>query len=251
MESARDHTKKRHDEGPDRRLRARQSHHQDGEPPSECRDDSAGTAPEIRRSGLRPPVVPSVAVELLHLTRRANVGVHDVTRLLERDQFLASEMLRLAQSATYGITVPVRSLDEAIARVGMRRSGHIFMRAALESRAFKARGYEEHVERLRAHSVATAELARLICRETALCDDYAYLCGLLHDVGIAACLIVLGSETLGTPPPFEEAWPALRLIHVQTTQQLAGLWRLPDDMRVILEHHHVVGRVERLHPWPP
>jgi HD-like signal output (HDOD) protein len=202
----------------------------------------------FENSSYTPPVLPSVAVELLALTRQPNVALRQVVQLMERDQFLAGEVVRISQSAAYGPAVPVRSIDEAIQRVGLRRVDQVFLRAAMEARVFRAPGYSEQMERLRHHSVATAELARSVCRQTSLYDDFAYLCGLLHDVGIAGCLIVLGEGVGGSRPPFDRAWYAIKKVHAACAQTILTLWQLPEELRLILSHHHSVASQKQLHP---
>jgi HD-like signal output (HDOD) protein len=197
----------------------------------------------------QPPVLPSVAFELLRIVRRPDVGVREVVELLERDGMLASQVLRLAQSASMSRGTPVRSLTEAVGRVGLQRATGIFFRAALEAKVFRAKGYEAVMERLRVHSIATATAARLICRQTSLFDEYAYLCGLLHDVGIAACMIALADQPRGVQTTsFDWAWPVIRDLHGEVLERMLKLWDLPDELRLVLTHHVRRGVTGRGHP---
>ncbi len=114
---------------------------------------------------------------------------------------------------------------------------------------FRSPGYEQILESLRLHSIATAELSRLVCRQTSLFDDYAFLCGLLHDVGIAACLITLGTVSRGaTPPAWKTVWPSIRAVHGKATVQMGILWSLPDELRLVLRHHHGFATEPQPHP---
>jgi HD-like signal output (HDOD) protein len=190
----------------------------------------------------RPPLLPSVALELMRLSRKMDVGIEEIAGVLERDQVLAAEVLKLAQSVAYSSKVDVRSIQSAVTRIGLNRASDMFLRAALESKVFRVAGYGTALEQLRRHSIATGEIGRIICRYSRGDESYAYMCGLLHDVGIAGAIIAI-TDDLGvtTPIEFPLIWPVLSSVHQQFTVQLASLWGLPMELRTILRHHHTFG----------
>lgn len=194
----------------------------------------------FRSETYHPPQLPSTAVQLLELAKKPDVQPGAMVALLERDPMLAAEVLRLAQSALYGGTIAVRTLDEAIVRLGFRRISELFLHAALETRVFRAKGYERPMNELRRHSVAVAHLARVLGRETGVVSDSAFLCGLLHDVGIATSLIAIVESTPpgADPPAFEVVWPAVARVHQYAGGLVASLWRFPSEVTFVLERHH-------------
>lgn len=197
-----------------------------------------------------PPQLPSTAVQLLDLSRQESVQPGAMVALLERDPMLAAELLRLAQSALYGGSFAVRTLDEAIVRLGLARTAELFLHAAMEARVFRAPGYQKKMDELRRHSVAVAHLSRLVSREAGIMDPSAFICGLLHDVGIAASLIAL-VETCPAGekvPPFEEVWPAIRAVHQRAGGILASSWHFPSEVTLVLERHHDFVIDGRPHP---
>jgi|GEM_PF-2557495 len=201
------------------------------------------------RPDYHPPVLPSVAVELVRLSYKLDVGIQDVVQVLEKDPVLAGDVLRLAQSVVYSTRDEPRTIQQAIQRIGLRRAADLFLRAALEAKVFRVASYARSLEKLRRHSIATAEIGRAICRQLKRDEGYAYLCGLLHDVGIAGAIIaVADSAMLAEQVAFETIWPALSSVHAQFTVQMAQLWGLPDELRVILRHHHTFAVEPALHP---
>jgi HD-like signal output (HDOD) protein len=144
---------------------------------------------------------------------------------------------------------PVRSLNDAIVRLGLSRTADLFVRAALETRLFKAPGYDTLMAALRRHSAFTAEVARLVSRYALGFDDYAFLCGLLHDLGVAAALIALGDlKAAPERPAPEQLWPVLSEFHASSSQALANVWGLPREMALILGLHHELGADGHVHP---
>jgi HD-like signal output (HDOD) protein len=102
---------------------------------------------------------------------------------------------------------------------------------------------------LRRHSAFTAEAARLISRSTAGLDSFAFLCGLLHDVGIAACILALSGPLRELAPQgFVRAWPCVREVHEACSEILARIWGLPPDVALVLRLHHEPIADGRLNP---
>ena len=227
----------------------------------------------------KPPLLPSIALDLMKLTRQPDVSLAEVRTLLERDALLAAKVLQLAQSALYSRGAPVRSLHEAISRLGLRTLGDLFLQTVLSMRVFRADGYDAPMATLMRHSTVTAHVARIACRMTALPDEYAFMCGLLHDAGLAAGLLIFAdsgsspdtqaprstrleprvsggpSARSGRPatllperPSYEELAPALDAVHEEASSILAEAWKLNPDIRIVIGSHHHVRINGRVHP---
>lgn len=198
-----------------------------------------------------PPRLPDAALKLLELSRKQSVDLREVQRVIEEDQMLAAEVLRLAQSTAYsgGASTPVRTLAEALFRLGVARVTELFLHASLNLRIFRVKAYQSHMDALRQHSLIVAHLARHLSRKTALYDEHSFLCGLLHDVGIAAGLIAL-AESAGRnqPPAFELIWPALKDAHAKAGASLSRIWQLPQEVGFVLKQHHNFEIQGHAHP---
>jgi len=208
-------------------------------------------------SRYKPPLLPSIALELMSLTRKADVSLTTVRQLLERDSLLAAKVLQLSQSALYSRGAPVCSLQDAISRLGLRTLEDLFLQTVLSTRVFRAAGYEQPMADLMRHSTLTAHVARMACRMTSIPDEYAFMCGLLHDAGIAAGLLIFAdssvtdwkkSEGRAILPSFEEVSTALLTVHEETSTILAQAWQLAPDVALVLGHHHHFRIGSRVHP---
>jgi HD-like signal output (HDOD) protein len=205
----------------------------------------------------KPPLLPSIALELIALTRQTDVKSNDIRQLLNRDTLLAAKVLQLAQSGLHSRAVPVRSLDDAISLLGLRALGDLFLQTVLSTRVFRAHGYDAPMASLMRHSTLTAHIARLACRLTSIPDEYAFMCGLLHDIGLAAGLLIFAdaqvtpsSTQVGRhrPPDFDDVAVALHVVHEEASAILAEAWRLAPDVRVVLGLHHQLKMGGRIHP---
>lgn len=196
----------------------------------------------IDAPGYQPPVLPAIALEIYQLARSPDLDLRQVLRLLERDPMVAARVLRVAQSPMYATRMPVTSLADALQRLGVEMLARIVLEVSAGLTLFRAPGYEGPMEQVRRHSTATAYLARAVAHATKQPTEPAFLCGLLHDVGIVASLLVFARHRRGRPPPrFEDVWPVVEPLHETVSDRLARLWNLPDDVRRVIGHHHLRG----------
>lgn len=197
----------------------------------------------------KPPLLPAIAIELNNLLRKPSVSIREIASLLERDPMLSATTLRLANSAAQQGNSPIRSISEALTRIGLRRASEFFYRAALESEVFHCKGGEQLMNRLRKHSVATAEIARQVDQATLAHSESAYLCGLLHDIGITACILALGLEQRhAAAANFDLFWPSISKAQTQFGLRVAREWALPSEIQSVIYHHTSFGSTPSPHP---
>jgi putative nucleotidyltransferase with HDIG domain len=199
--------------------------------------------------GYRPPMLPAVALELLQLSQRPSARFEEVVQLLQKDPVLAARTLASAQSAFYAPRSPILSLHQAVVRLGLVTLRELVLEAALHLKVFRAPGFEAPMERLGRHSTAVAHVVRAVCARTRLDAEYAFLCGLLHDVGYAAALLALADDDRWRAAGFEKLAPVLDEVHDEASGLLARLWDLPVQIQVVVANHHdltVDGRPQPL-----
>ncbi len=199
--------------------------------------------------GYTPPLLPAVALEVHALTRQSDVDAAKVVEVMRKDPMLAGRVLKIAQSAAFAPMGAITSLQDAVVRLGLHNLSEIAWEVSLNMRVFRSQAYAESMEIVRRHSTACAHLARMVSSFTSLASEYAFLCGLLHDIGMAAALIVLG-ERKETATGFDPALlgTALQQCHQEASAVVAGLWKLPADVQLVLGHHHDVVIDGFVHP---
>ena len=206
---------------------------------------SAELLSALRAPGYTPPVLPAAALQVHHLSRARDVKPEKILHALERDPLLAARVVRAASSPAFG-GLAIHSLQAAIMRIGMSNLSELVWEVALNMCVFRSRAFEGPMNALRKHSSACAHVCRTIAKFTAVPLEYAFLCGLLHDVGAAAALHLLGEE--GATLPNDLLDLVLGAAHAEASQLVATLWQLPDDVQLVLGHHHAVVISGFVHP---
>ncbi|MDJ0865659.1 MAG: HDOD domain-containing protein [Myxococcota bacterium] len=189
----------------------------------------------------QPPTLPAVAMELMDLSRRPDVEIDDVVALLEQDGMIAGRVLKLVQSPIYAGAAEVRSLREALMRVGLNTLRDIVMQIVMNLRVFRSKDHAEAMELLRRHSTMTAHLTKVVCKHAAIGGEDAFLAGLLHDVGVAGTLLALSEKAgRGRQPDLIAIWPALDRVHARAGEIMATHWELSAETRTAIAAHHQV-----------
>lgn len=197
----------------------------------------------------RPPKLPAVATELLSLSQRPDVEFSAIESVLERDPMLAGDVFKVARSATFSGIRQMATLREALIRIGLGTMRDVVMQAAMNMRVFRGDSYRECMERLRIHSTGTAHLSRIVSHYTAIGEEQAFLCGLLHDAGIAGTLLVLGDVKKGQKAPdLSGIWPAIHRAHARAGARMTELWKLPEEVGLVVGAHHDVRVDNYDHP---
>ncbi|HEX7488852.1 MAG TPA: HDOD domain-containing protein, partial [Anaeromyxobacteraceae bacterium] len=209
---------------------------------------TAAVQQALASPSFRAPTLPTVALEVMQLAARPNVQFDEVVEVLQKDPVLAARVLSIAQSAFYASRSPVMSLHQATIRLGLKTLRDLVLEAALHLKIFRVPGYDDVMARLYRHSTAVAHVTRAICRRTLVNAEYAFLCGLLHDVGFAAALLAIVERPEWKRLPFASIAPVLDAVHVDATGLLARQWKLPWPIQQVVSHHHEVvvnGRAEQ------
>lgn len=195
----------------------------------------------FRAPGYEPPELPATAQQVMALSQNPDVQIDEVVELLENDPMLAARVLRVASSAIYAGATKIESLHSAVMRLGLSAVRDVVMQVAMNLRVFRCEAYAASMERLRLHSQATAHLSRIVCKYASVEGEFAFLCGLLHDVGIAGILVALGDvPKKKKAPDLAVLWPAIHAAHGEAGAQMASLWDLPPELLFVLEAHHRV-----------
>jgi putative nucleotidyltransferase with HDIG domain len=187
-----------------------------------------------------PPLLPGAALQLLSLARDPDVATSRIVALLESEPLIVARVIRAAQSPLYAAGMRIQSIEDAVLRLGMRNIALLFAEAAMKATLFSSPTFQAPMQALLRHSTATAHIARALAERIGRPVDRVYLCGLLHDIGIAACLLVAPElkDADGRSFEFEELADPIHAVHEQAGGILGSFWSIPAGLRWVFAHHH-------------
>lgn len=201
----------------------------------------------LARVGDVPPL-PATSVRLMRMLNRTDTTLGDIVSTIQFDQAIVARVLRLCNSAAFGIARPVHSVREAVRFVGTQRLLHLVLSDYGSSVLNRAQsGYGLERGELWRHSVAVASGAAMLARRAKSCDDaVAFTAGLLHDIGkvILNELVGRAYERIvervesGKATFVEAEHSVLECAHDEVGALVAGRWRLPEPIVGAIRHHH-------------
>lgn len=202
---------------------------------------------QIEQQQLELPVLPGVAAEVMSLCEDPNTDAARLSKVIHKDQTLASSVLRVANSTAYAGQVPCASLQQAVSRLGMQMVTEIALAVTVKGRVFNNALYVDLLRGLWRHSVITGLYTKEIARMRRQNVESAFLAGLLHDVGKAVLLANLdrchGGRLHGVR--MDELVRALHEHHTAAGGMLALEWGLPEQLTEAIVCHHEFERATR------
>ena len=184
-------------------------------------------------------------------------GTRQVGALISKDPPLTVEILRIANSALYGSKTPILSVEHAAAVLGFDTLRNILLKASVvDLFAHLDRFPGLDLQNLWRASRVCAQIARGLpgTWQTEFNRDDAYLCGLLHNIGVFVLLDQLGSDYVRVLEHHWKTGESLRTLelgafqfsHDQVGFLVARRWGLP---KILLDsircHLDSTGHVER------
>ena len=190
----------------------------------------------IARNKLVIPTLPTVAVKVVRSGTKNSGNAHLLADIIHADPALAKYVLRIASSAAKRPSMPITSLQHAIAWLGLDDVANIAFTLALQGKMLHVEGQHRKARRLWRHSLASAlwarQLSSMLGRETGLC----YLCGLLHNIGRAVALGAIHevAERAGQHLDGNEYDCLIDIFQREVGTRVISAWALPPPVPAVV-----------------
>lgn len=184
------------------------------------------------------PLLPEVASRAIELVENPKADLSALSELIRSDPPIAARFLAVANSALYSRGREVKSIQDAVVRIGLAGSRDLLLQVAYASSSVGLTHFGPQVRRGYEHSVMSGVVARTTCSELGIRYSDAYLIGLLHDLGEARVYRLL--DGLKEPPSAVEATLLVDRYHTEAGEDIAHAWGLPRDVADVCGGHHRV-----------
>lgn len=194
-----------------------------------------------------PPLSPaSAAIAAMAADGEANTTV--LAQRMEQDPTVAANVLRVANSAALAPRMPIVTLTQAIARLGLREIQAIAMSVAVRSRLYAGKDHGAALNDMWRTAVATAYWARELARHRGANPELAHLCGLLHRIGRPVVLrcIALAPDGAYAQLSDKSCTALIDRYEVTAGAALSSLWNLPEPVSTAIQHWRDAAGHE---PW--
>jgi two-component system, cell cycle response regulator len=191
------------------------------------------------------PVLSGSIANILSLTDGDESNVSQIAGIIKRDISLSAAILRITNSAAFGLSRKVTTVDQAVMLLGFKSVRNIALGVGVfnlfppQERDFLSKVWQRSL----VTGLAARELCVLLGNKK---KEDAFTIGLLHDIGLVGfygydknkvATLLKEIEDNGRMDLMDEK-NYLGLDHIVVGQLLAEKWKLPEEIIHVMTHHH-------------
>ncbi|MBN2446495.1 MAG: HDOD domain-containing protein [Phycisphaerae bacterium] len=194
------------------------------------------------------PRLQDTALRLIEVVRDPSSSIEQIVATIQYDQVVTAQILRLCNSAYFGMARQVSSIGDAVRFLGTSKLLQLAMAAHTQTLLGRAQtGYGLPPNALWLHSVGVAIGAPMFAHRFGVeHEGLIFTAGLLHDVGKIVLNEYVASEyaeiariVSTTHSSFLEAeQQVLGLTHPEVGSRIAEEWNLPTEIVDAIRYHH-------------
>ena len=202
---------------------------------------------DIGKSLNRLPAFPATVHKVTSLINNPDSSLSELVEVIRLDQAITTNILRMSNSAYFGLRHKVDNVYDAIMYLGRQNVFRAVMAAGI-SRFFQdTPGYETEARELWEHSVGTALMSQILARKIIEHEDSRlFTAALLHDIG----KVILGefvSEkyhdiknliSLRACSFLDAEEEVLGVNHAEIGGVITKIWNFPQDIQQAIAYHH-------------
>ena len=193
--------------------------------------------------------LPEVTIKIIKLVEDPDSTAQDLNKVISNDPALGARILKVVNSAFYGLPGQIGSINRAIVLLGLNAVKNIAIAASLAKLFHGGQicpGFD--AKELWAHSMGVAAATKHLAHKIGLgLPDEAFLAGLIHDLGIMVEVqarrpkFVEAFEKLSADPSLSFREAELQVIgatHEDFGTALCKLWKFPMSLVYVTGFHH-------------
>jgi putative nucleotidyltransferase with HDIG domain len=198
------------------------------------------------------PTLSTVALQVGRMLQDINISAQDIARIIQNDQSIVTKMLKLVNSAFFGFSTKVSSVQHALMLLGFNtvRNAVISIDVinVLNIKG-KIKGFD--ISTFWRHAVGVAVISRYLDEATGHhYREDVFTAGIIHDIGkvVMAHYFSDRFQTVWETMHSEQLnfWEAehrhFPLNHAEIGAELAKRWHLPEPMCNVIGRHHTSAR---------
>ena len=194
------------------------------------------------------PSLSSIEAALKELLNADQRYTSQIAEIIRRDPSLTARILHLVNSVYYGLSSPMRTIEEAVFFLGVRQVRQLaMMTPVVEELQKMADNRRLQWKQFWRHCIATAMMTYDIIDQVQPADgEAAYLAGLLHDVGkiVMASVFpehfdeIYDRKWAGTQELTQLERKTLGINHSELGAMYLGGQRVPEVFVEVARYHH-------------
>jgi putative nucleotidyltransferase with HDIG domain len=208
----------------------------------------------LRRFTSNIPPFPKTVQRVLDMLRDTRIQLTKVAEVVALDQGFAGRVLKMANSAYFGLPRRVHNVTEALVLLGFANVRNVLISASVGHILYDGlAAYGLETGRLWEHSVGVAYGAQILSRRVSVqIYSMAFSSGLLHDVGKVAIERALDDDDklrllrlIRSGTTQEAEIDVVGVAHAEVGVEICKNWNLPSDIVEAVGFHHAPASSDR------
>ena len=195
------------------------------------------------------PTLPVIVQQIQKLIASPNSNMIQIASIIAKDQAIAARVIRLINSAFYGMGGKVTSIQQAIVLLGLNTVKNLVLGVSVVKMFEDAAGNASLFDREKfwMHTFACALGAKMIAKRINMREpEDFFLAGLLHDIGILVLDQFFHREFIGVMQDAAERkidyvkaeQDNLGLTHAEIGEYMGRKWKIPEMLVHSIRYHH-------------
>ena len=189
------------------------------------------------------PQIPEVMRDLIQTFNEKDPDLLKVSKLINKDPVISAKLLRLANSAKFGSSRQVATVNEAAVRLGLAMVRNMVLACGLTESVKAVPGI--NLQHFWGCVFNVAELSRRLAVKKGMKGEEVFTCALLHDLGRLIMHVGLPENTVNHIHDLEQhkgRAKAEELVigfnYAQVGAAMARYWKFPDTISNAVEYHY-------------
>ena len=204
----------------------------------------------IRRFIERMPSLSTTVTKVMKVCNSPNASPNELNRLISLDPVLTGKLLKLVNSAYYGVACRITSLTHAIIMLGVNTVKNMVLATSiLANLKMRSEIKRIPIDSFWAHSLCVGVTAKAMAKARqvpGMEQEEYFVSGLMHDMGKLPIMVcfpelyqkALKQAALDQAPLFEIEQALFGFDHCYVGKLIAAKWRLNTEMGMAITDHH-------------
>lgn len=196
------------------------------------------------------PSLSTTVSKILEICNDPKTSPADLNQVISLDPVLMGKVMKLINSAYYGMSTEVTSLARAIIMLGINTVKNLALSTAVLGKLYKADQFQAiNMEGFWRHSLGVGVIAKHIAKKRGIdskqIEEY-FISGLLHDIGKIPLnhvfpekyLMAMSLSDRNQEPVFKSEMRIFPVSHAKVGELIAKAWNLGEVIKNAIAYHH-------------
>jgi putative nucleotidyltransferase with HDIG domain len=213
------------------------------------RDENMAAMQELLKEIKRLKPIPAIVNQIIEIIDKPDSSMKDIAKIIKYDPALTANLLKICNSAYFGLKKPAESVEDAVSLLGIDQITElVLMKSGASVMTEKLDGYGFAKGAMWKYSVSSALIAKQIATRLSMeSKNRIFTASLLKDIGktlldkfVFESFDKINALVLNQNMSFIEAEKKIIGVdHSELGAMIAKIWKFSPQMVNIIRNHHI------------